>query len=310
MLSDQNFAKTAVIVNEFGAVGIDHDLLGVGDDQIVLLSNGCVCCTARSGLENALLDIWRRNRAGDIEVDRIVIETSGIADPIWILQILAPGGRFGDKFSRRQLVVVVDAGAGVETLQSSKEARRQVAFADRIKISKLDVFPSKPELLNFVRKLNPDAVIDLQETGDMCADHLFRDADRPGSLLEAGPNEAQMSGRDEYHKGLRTVSIVEEEPVHPPVIALFLEGLSKHCGEKLLRVKGIVNVAGNPEHPLLVQGTSHQRAEVTRLSAWPSSDRRSRISIIANDIPEQWPELLFRMLRLEVGQVLEPECCL
>jgi G3E family GTPase len=301
LLQEPDMSGTAVVVNEFGVVGIDHELLETGEDQTILLSNGCLCCSARSGLENALRTLWSRARRGEIDVERVVVETSGLADPLAVLQLIGPGGPMSGMFSRGHVVVTVDVG--LETLEGCAEARQQVIFADRIKLTKLDAHPLPLRLVTLIRALNPTAAIDGSDADELSRDDLFgsrKGEDFAAPLGEYLPRESV--GRD-HLRDVRAIAIIEERPLPAALMSLFLEGLSANAGSRLLRVKGILNVAGAADYPIVVQGTSHRKAEVTRLSTWPSPDRRTRISIIGRGLPDAWPQLLFQLLWAELEEI-------
>ncbi len=303
LLMNPGFENTAVIVNEFGVIGIDHDLLETGADQTFVLPNGCVCCSARSGLETVLWDIWKRNSLGAIAVERVIVETSGLADPMAVFQTIAPGGPLAGRFSRRNLVVMVDAGTGVKALRSSCESQRQVAFADLIKITKLDSAPLPPELLPLLRALNPGVEIDQTTAAALCADDLFVARSGAAIARELGVQTLQPASDTRHHQELQAVALIEARPLPASLLALFLEGLAANAADRVLRIKGIVHIAGSSDCPVVVQGTGDRRAELTRLSKWPSEDRRTRISIIGRGLPPRWPELLFRVLQAELDEL-------
>lgn len=300
LLKEPRFARTAVVVNEFGVIGIDHELLESVDDQTILLANGCVCCSARSGLEVALRGLWQRNCRDDPGIDRVIIETSGLADPLSVLSLFSPGGPLDRLFSRQRLVVTVDAGSGQRTIESDITAKQQVLYADSIKITKRDLCEPPPALLQLIGVMNPGADVDTSVAADIRFEDLF--GEHTGADVLAGLGVAVSSGRagHDHLEDVTAIGLVVDEPLPRELLSAFLEGLAVNAGSRLLRVKGIVNLAGS-SRPVLVQGSSHQRAELSTLSSWPSADRRTRLSIIGRRLPERWPELLLRTLRYELA---------
>src|ERR1700684_1505694 len=157
VLQDSRFARTAVIVNEFGEVGLDHDVLASSSDALIRLSTGCLCCAVRSDLIETLLDLHRRRADGEVDFDRIIIETSGLADPVPILQSLMTDKAVATLFNLDRVLTLVDAMHGPKTVTTHVEARRQIAVADRILVTKTDVTEPSAALLDELRSLNPNA---------------------------------------------------------------------------------------------------------------------------------------------------------
>lgn len=296
LLRDPACARTAVIVNEFGEIGIDHHLVDAGDDRTVLLENGCLCCTVRDGLLATLLDLHARLEAGLVVFDRVIIETSGLADPAPILMMLGARGGLSGRYRRAGVVATVDALAGQETLSFAIEATRQIALADRIVLTKTDLAAPTPALLRLIGLINPEAAVD---AGPLTPGDLFVE---PASDARGLPFLAEEIAADtgRHSSGINAVGMMRDAPLSVALTALFLEGLSSLAGDRLLRVKAIVNVSESPENPMLVQGTRHRHFERTWLDAWPTADRRSRFALIGFGIPRRWPAALLDCLAEEL----------
>lgn len=287
LLRDRRFANTAVIVNEFGEISLDHELIATADEMLVQLSTGCLCCAVRGDLVATLLDLHRRRGAREINFARVLIETSGLADPAPILHALMTDPAVGEAFEIGAVVTLVDTLLGEHTLERHAEARRQVAFADRLLLSKTDVAPATGSLLAAVRGLNPGAPI-----GDAPpdADALFASGFRmPPDAI------AQHTG------GIESMLVLRIAPVPAAALTLWLQSLVEHCGARMLRLKGLVDVAEMPERPAVIHGVQHVIAPLEWLECWPSTDRRSRIILIGERIPRHFPA---RLLDAIIDEVL------
>lgn len=295
LLRQPEMANSAVIINEFGDVGIDHYLVDASDDRTVLLENGCLCCQIRDELSATLLRLFERRRAGELAFDRVVVETSGLADPGPLLAMLSPGGSLAGCYRRGAVCTMVEAWNGLETLQKMPGAARQVALADRIFVTKTDLCAPPGDLVDMLRQVNPEATICLDER-DPTVDELFARTGtaRRGYLAEWSPVPV------DHIAGISAATIVERVPLPAAVVPLFLEGLAGHAGERLLRVKGIVNLKEVPDVPMLIQGARHREVERSWLERWPSDDHSTRISVIGFGIPPLWPAALLAALLAEL----------
>jgi G3E family GTPase len=285
-LSAPEGAGTAVIVNEFGAVGIDDALVRASADETVLLGNGCVCCVTRTDLQAALRRlVFDRERGSVPSFQRIVIETSGLADPAPILQTFSTDRALGGEFHLDVLVTVVDAVNGRATLESAPEARKQVMLADRLLISKTDL-ATKPEvqaLTQALQHLNPRASIDIASDGAVDPTRLIEPAtaERSGFLAEAVHGD-----------GVASFVMEQSEPMNYVGFARAMETLIALRGADLLRVKGILNVEGC-RGPVVVQYVQHLAHPPVELAAWPDDDRNSRIVFITRGLTERHVRELF-----------------
>ncbi len=316
MVRQPAFARTAVIINELGEIGIDHDLVRTSEESLVELSTGCLCCAVRGDLAATLMDLVARRAAGGIApFERIVIETSGLADPAPILQLLMTDAALAERLVLAGVVATIDAMNGLGTLERHAEALKQAAVADRLIVTKTDLTGGVPAALGArLTELNPAALQIAASFG----------AVEPQSLLGAGAygpagkiadvarwlgmasSEATAGdvGRQPRHAGdITSMAVVREVPIPAVALALFLEAIAEHCGADLLRLKGIVDVAESPERPAVVHGVQHVFHPLDWLDVWPSADRRSRLVLIGRGLRREWVEALLDAITLEVASL-------
>jgi G3E family GTPase len=277
---------TAVIINEFGAVGIDDALVRDSADKTVLLGNGCVCCITRTDLQVALRRlIFDRERGTVPPFGRVVIETSGLADPAPILQTFATDRALGGEFHIDVVLAVVDAMNGEAALEAAAEARKQAILADRIVISKTDLAtPDTVErLTRRLRHLNPHAAIDIAVAGAL----------DPNRVIEPASGErSSFVAEAEHSDGIASFVIEQQTPIHWPTFSRAMETLIALRGQDLLRVKGILNVAGC-RGPVVVQYVQHLAHPPVELELWPDANRTSRLVFITRTITERQVRDLF-----------------
>ena len=274
---------TAVVVNEFGAAGIDDALVRSSADETVLIGNGCLCCVSRSDLQETLRKLVIDRDRGDIpDFRRVVIETSGLADPSPILQTFATDRALGDTFHVDVMLTAADAATGLDTLARSSEARRQAILADRIVITKTDI-ASGEELAARLRALNPGASIDVAVNGALDPARLTEPvaAERNAFVAEA-----------EHADGIASFVLTFDTAVRWPVFARTMETLIALRGPDLLRVKGFLAVEGC-QGPVLVQFVQHLAPPPVELDAWPDTNRASRVVFITRGIAEAQVRALF-----------------
>jgi G3E family GTPase len=279
-------AGTAIVVNEFGAAGIDDALLRSSADETVLLGNGCLCCVTRSDLQVALRRMVIERERGQIaDFRRIVIETSGLADPGPILQTFATDRALGDTFHVDVLAAVADAVAGLDTLEWSAEARKQIILADRLIVTKADIagVEKTAKLAERLRTLNPRAPISQAVNGKLDSAALTEPASR-----DASPFIAEAAHSD----GIGSFVIESREPLNFDAFSRAMETLIALRGPDLLRVKGFLNVEGC-KGPVLVQFVQHLAHPPTELQNWPDADHGSRLVFITRNLPEQKIRALF-----------------
>ncbi len=279
LLERTELGETAVIVNELGEVAIDHHLLRQVDERTVLLANGCVCCSLRGDLADELRDLLGRRDRGELpRFRRVVVETTGLADPAPILATLLSEPVVQHHFEPGGVIATVDAVNGLAQLDRQPESLKQAAVADRLVVTKTDL--AEPEAVRKLgarlRALNPAAVV---------LEALFGEVD-PRALLGTGrakdvfPSEA--GGGDDHCHGVRAFSLVLEEPLDWTAFGIWLTMLLGSRGEDVLRVKGLLNVGG--PGPLLLNGVQHVVHPPVHLGRWPDGDRRSRIVFIGRGL--------------------------
>ncbi len=304
LLQDPAMAGCAVIVNEFGEVGLDHLLVERASEDIVELSNGCICCTVRGELVDRLADIVDRIQTKRMpSVERLVIETTGMADPAPVLSALMGHPILSMAYALDGVVTVVDARAGLAGMEGRIEAERQVAVADRLVLTKTDLSPADPQLLAWLDRLNPRA-----RRLDAAAGEAH-----PGALLNAGSFDrstrtAQLEewlgagrcdcGADDHghhhpschhdhghhhdhshdhghhgsaHAAVGTISLVEDTPLPIGQVEEFVNLLLSLHGDRLLRLKAMVLTRENPTRPLVVHGVRRYLHPPAFLPEWPAS---------------------------------------
>jgi G3E family GTPase len=285
-LSSPEGKGTAVIVNEFGAVGIDDALVRASADETILLGNGCVCCITRSDLQLALRRlVFDRERGNAPPLGRVVIETSGLADPAPILQTFSTDRALGVEFHVDVVLTVVDAVTGETNLDTAAEARKQVILADRLVISKTDLAEPAAvvRLTRRLQLLNPRAAIDIAIAGALDPDRMIAPvpAERSGFVAEA-----------EHTDGITSFVIETDALIAWPTFSRAMETLTALRGADLLRVKGLLNVAGC-RGPVVIQYVQHLAHPPVELEAWPDENRKSRVVFITRNISESHVRALF-----------------
>ncbi len=304
VLRDPAFARTAVIVNEFGEIGLDHDLIASSDETLMTLTTGCLCCAVRSDLVQTLLDLQARRQAGEIlGYDRVLIETSGLADPAPILQALIADRAVAAGHAVQSVITLVDAVHGAATLDRHVEARRQVALADRLILTKTDIAGPMDAFIARLAALNPGTEFLVAVSGHIAPDILFAAADpgaRADRLAALPTSGASPFERGEHSTAIESFVLERDQPVPGLALVLLLEALAEHCGPRLLRVKGLVRLAEIPEQPALIHGVQHVFAAPEFLPAWPGADYRTRIVFIAQGVPRHFPARLLAAIEDEV----------
>jgi G3E family GTPase len=308
LLRQPEFSRTAVIINEFGEIGLDHDLVEASEDSFIELTTGCLCCKVRTDLAETLQDLLRRRDAGTCTAfDRIVIETSGLADPAPILQTLMTDAALAERLVVGSVATTVDAVNGTPTLAHENVSQKQVAVADRIVLTKLDMIDgAQSALLARLKALNSAAPVLVAEHGRIAARDLFASSlyDPATKSLDVHDWLAHDHEHEHSHDSeIAAHAITREKPIHAVALTLFLEALAEHAGANLLRLKGIVDIAESFDRPLVIHGVQHVFHAPAWLERWPSDDRHSRIVVIGRHIHKPWVELLLDAIEGEVQSV-------
>jgi len=308
LLRQPEFSRTAVIINEFGEVGLDHELVETSEDSFIELKTGCLCCKIRTDLAQTVQDMLQRRDEGNCSpFDRIVIETSGLADPAPILQTLMTDTSIAGHVVLGGVVTTVDSVTGATTLEREDISQKQVALADRIVLTKLDLNgPAQPVLLRRLTELNAGAPVLSADRGKIDSQCLFSAGLYDPHVSSLDINSWLADGRHSHarHDGdIQSYTVVRKEPIGAVTLTLFLETLAEHCGADLLRLKGIVNVAESPNRPAVIHGVQHVFHAPAWLKRWPSDDRSSRIVFITRRVPQRWVEALLEAIGVEVADV-------
>jgi len=309
LLADPRMGTTAVLVNEFGEVGLDHLLLRKVDEEIVLLNSGCLCCGVRDDLVETLDDLRTKRRSGAIpDFTRVVIETTGLADPAPIIHTLVSEASLIPEYGLMGLVATVDASHGEGQLDRFAEAVKQAAMSDRLVITKTDLTDNGAltRLRSRLAALSPGAAIfdatlgagpgphELFDSAAFSADGKIADVRRwldseldsavsvPSCVGEGG----KQGGLHEPHRHddrIGTFCLTADEPLDWTAFTQWLALLLANRGEQLLRIKGLINVAGRAR-PVVIHGVQHVFYPPGELDDWPDADRRSRIVFITRDL--------------------------
>ncbi len=317
-LRSPELARTLVVVNEFGEVGLDQKLFARSSDSVVVLENGCLCCTVRSDLVGTLNSLFHSRRAGEIPFfDNVVIETSGLAEPGPVLQAFLSEPTLDGLYRVASVLTLVDAVNWRDTSREHDESVRQVALAETIRITKIDLAKggraeAETTIQRELRRINPSAEIDLVDwtpaaVAKLLTSRGFDAADpksnpRPWLNVEAHRHDTdsdQHHGHDhtnhhhEPHshfdhlrdKAIESFVLTREAPLSRDELQFLLDGISQNLGSGLLRVKGLVNIAEEPGRPAVIQGAQHLLHTMTWLDQWPDEDRRTLIVFITQGIP-------------------------
>ncbi|WP_305986014.1 GTP-binding protein [Roseibium sp. MMSF_3544] len=324
-LNDPSVQDTAVIINEFGEVPVDHLLVRRGETTISQVSTGCLCCSDTTDIHQTLQDLSSAALEGVTgKFSRVIVEMSGLGDPAPLVNALSgekngteqpQGDAKSIEFYLAGVVTLFDAVAGASSVENHFEALKQIAFADRIVLTKTDLASNLETpadfaaLSNELRELNASAEILDRQSADVSA--LF--SPRPYAVLDRGEDVAgwlaleaalaleaghatrtdQKNGQLRHGAGIRTFSIVSDTPLPEQKFRRFLSLLQDSAGQRLLRVKGIVSTEATPEEPLIVHAVQHVVSRPVRLPAWPDEDRRTRLVFITDGVDPEPVRALF-----------------
>ena len=308
MLKEPGMAATAVIVNEFGEIGLDHLLVERSSEDVVLLNSGCLCCTVRGDIVDTLTNLFVERVKGKIpNFKRVAIETTGLADPAPILHTLMTDPIVAARYMLDGVVTTVDAVNGAGTLDRQPEAVKQAAVADRLLLTKSDLADSAARQLIEVRlkALNPSAPIVPVALGTVDPALLFnigfydpvtKSADVRRWLrdeaFESGPghehaHEHHHPDLNRHDDRIRAFCIIRERPISWAALSAWLDALATMRGDDLLRLKAIVALSDRPDQPVVLHGVQHLFHPPVLLPEWPSEDHRTRMVFITRDLPRE-----------------------
>lgn len=311
LLAHPAMEETAVIVNEFGEIGLDHLLVEQASEDTVLLNSGCLCCTVRGDLVEGMRSLFRRRVKGEVPpFERLVIETTGLADPAPILQTIMSDPLLAERFRLDGVITTVDAATGAATLDRQIESVKQAAVADRLLLTKSDLVSAgeREALEARLRALNPAAPIHHVVQGEIEPALLFnaglydpttKTADVQAWLKAEAYDEDHLHHHGHHHhdvnrhdESIRAFCLTYDRPLDWDRFNSWVEMLITLYGGSILRIKGVLNVAGADE-PIVIHGVQHVFHPPVRLDAWPDADRRSRIVFIVRDLkPEMFEHTL------------------
>ena len=327
LLRDPAFAGSAVLINEFGDVQIDHDLVADFTDELVITTTGCICCTASSDIKQSLFDLWQKHESGETgPVNRVIVESTGLMDPVPVVNslLLPPIDNpletvVRQRFLLSRVITLFDIIFGPMTLEQNEEAIKQVALADAILLTKTDLARDPATLRdmasdrNQLSRLNRGAtILDRQKDWESIRNLFLKpvsynlrgkdedviawlDADRIHQSETHNHDHHEHKNMDITRHGedIRSHVIFLNTPIANDRFSHFLTFLKADVGTDLMRIKGIFLLCDDPEHPVIVHGIQHTVYPVEKLERWPNSDRRTKVVLIGRNLdPDKFGELL------------------
>jgi G3E family GTPase len=304
VLQQPGMRETAVIINEFGEIGLDHLLVESATEDVVLMNSGCLCCTVRGDIANTLTDLFVGRAKGRVDFRRVVIETTGLADPAPVLHALITDPIVVARYMVDGVVTTVDAVNGAGTLDRQPEAVKQAAVADRLILTKTDLAeagkvsalearlaalnPAAPRLRAVRGEIDPAALFGLgvfdPETKSIEVRRWLNDEALLDEHDDHGHAHHDVNRHDDK---IRAFCLTRERPIPWDALSGWLDALASMRGDDLLRMKAIVAIAERPEQPVVLHGVQHIFHPPVLLPGWPSDDRRSRIVFITRNLPRE-----------------------
>jgi len=285
LLADPALADCAVLINEFGEVGLDHHLLERIDETMVLLQSGCVCCTIRGELSDAIRDLHERRARGAIPpFQRLVIESTGLADPFPILSTVHSDPVLRHHFRLGNVIATIDAVNAAAQLEVQEECARQIAVADRLILTKTDLAAGDAVelLLARIKAINPAAPLWRSVEMPPSVEQLLAQDDA-ALHYEALPSMPHLHHHAHAHSDIHAFALVFDAPLDWTRLGIWLTMLLNRHGQRILRVKGILNIAGNAT-PVAIHGVQHLVHPPVHLHAWPDAARQSRLVFIVKGL--------------------------
>lgn len=304
LLNQGELKNAALIINEFGDVGIDHLLVESSDEGVVEMSDGCLCCTIRGDLIDTLTRLVHRS-INTSKIERIVIETTGLADPAPILHAVMGHPALNQVLRLDGVLTVIDGINGQSTLDRHFEAVKQAAVADRVILTKTDLMPSVDQLRDRIRQINPTAVILDGQVDKLGPISLFGcglyNPSTKSLDVQHWLNDAAVEDHHDHHhdvnrhdKRIRAFTLKSDLAIDSIALTSFIDLLRSAHGPNLLRVKGIINVKDDPGKPVVIHGVQEIFHPPATLPHWPDDDRQTRLVMITQDLSENFVERLFR----------------
>jgi G3E family GTPase len=317
LIKHKLMANAAIIINEFGEIGLDHDLIETTDENVIELQNGCICCTIQGDLKSTLLNLLKKMEKREISpFNHVIIETTGLADPVPIIHTLMTSLDLQRIYSIDGVITVVDSINGESTYNVHEEAVKQTAFADRIVLSKTDIADEGRvnSLTKRIRTINPKATIIKSNMNSVPVAKLLGLNDynpqnkdwnvREWLEIEKKESSNHLHHHHDHHRehdvnrhgdDIETFAMVTSQPVSMTSVNFFLELLMSQMGENILRIKGILNIKGQ-ECPAVIHGVQHIFHPLEWLEKWPSQNKQSRLVFITKNINKDTIDNLFKII--------------
>ncbi len=320
LIKQKQMANAAIIINEFGEVGLDHDLIETTDENVIELRNGCICCTIQGDLKTTLLNLIKKMEKGVVPlINHVIIETTGLADPVPIIHTLMSSLDLQRIYSLDGVITVVDSVNGEATFNAHKEAVKQTAFADVIVLSKTDIADKEivNSLIKRIENINPKVSAIKSNKNSLPVSRLLGLNDynpqnkdwRVREWLEIEKNKTSNHLHNHHEHahhhhdhnvnlhcdGIETFAMVSSQPVSMTSVNFFLELLMSQMGECILRIKGILNIKGE-SRPAVIHGVQHIFHPLEWLEKWPSNDKKSRLVFITKNINKKNIDELFKII--------------
>lgn len=299
LLKQKELRNTAVIINEFGDIGLDNHFIETSNEDLVELSTGCLCCVMRGDLQEAIARLLRKRLDG-FWFDRIILETTGMADPAPIIQSLILDKTSSPKVILDRVLVTVDSMTGLTSLTEFEEASRQVALADILLITKTDLLTEGTVgLKRELKAINEKAKIFTSNLGQIDLALVLDKRDN-------WTNNYVSKSEDEHfhsHSNISSVSLYFKKPIHAVTLTLFLEVLAETLGSNLIRIKGLVFIKEAKETPAIVHGVQHVFHAISWHESWPERREETQLVFIGRDLSLQWIEALLITIEEEVDEM-------
>ena len=318
LIKQEQMANAAIIINEFGEIGLDHDLIETTDENVIELQNGCICCTIQDDLKTTLLNLLKKMEKQDISpFKHVIIETTGLADPVPIIHTLMTSLDLQRIYSIDGVITVVDSINGESTFNAHEESVKQTAFADTIILSKTDIADkgTVDALTKRIKSINPKVTIIKSDKNSLPVSKLLGLNDYNPQNKEWNVREwldiekNKSSNHSHYHHdhhnhehdvnrhgdNIETFAMVTSQPVSMTAVNFFLELLMSQMGENILRIKGILNIKGQ-SCPAVIHGVQHIFHPLEWLEKWPSEDKQSRLVFITKNIKKDIIDDLFKII--------------
>lgn len=335
LVKQPGMERTLILINEFGEVGLDHLLVShSAEDIVVELDSGCMCCTTRGDFAKTLRDIpWRYSREGKRSFDRVIIETTGLADPTSVIHTLMTDHSIYLQFRLQGVVTTVDAANGEATLERHSESRKQVGVADLLLVTKTDLIDDQKtidEFLEHLAELNPTASVQVATAGTISADTILQldhiepiDSTTPLNkwlnvtsfsiqpatktrlaFRELNPVITTQNDINRHNDHIQAQCFVFDTPFIEAKFEMWLEIITKLMGQNLLRLKGIINIQGFTG-PVVIHGVQHIFHPAALLPEWPDEDRRTKLVFITYDTPRELIERTFDLFLMAAEEKLD-----